>query len=135
MMFAVSAEGGKMKDCCIFEEKNLAKAFREADFEEVETLFHESGENPFGDEYDFTNRIVKCRKCGALCLEISRNEWAFPPFGDNYDTAYLPVESPEEARRIYAFSDWRRYIREVSNEFKGETWYRKDPEDISGSIS
>lgn len=119
-----------MKEYCIFEEKDLKQAFADADFETVETLYFDSGEDVFGDEYSYVDMLMRCRKCGALCLKIERNNWEFLPFGDNYDTLYAPVADLEDAKNIRChIKGQRRYIREISNEFRGESYFSFSPDD------
>lgn len=111
-----------MKDCCIFDVEDLKQAFHEADFEEIETFSVENGEDPFGGEFCYAETLVRCRKCGALCLKIERNSYEFLPWGDTYDTVYLPVAEREEAKKVNGFETRRRYIRETENEFRGVTY-------------
>lgn len=118
-----------MRECCIFKEKDLRKAFSEAEFEHVKTISYESGEDPFGDEYSNRTALVRCRRCGALCLEITKNVFGFGMNEDDYDTVYVPVADLAEAERIGACWYGHRYIRYHSREFAGEEYSSGGPDE------
>ena len=72
--------------------------------------------------------IVRCRKCGALCVEKTYSSFDLPPWGDEYRTEYMALDDEEEAERKGFFYSGHSYVRKVEKEFgKGECCMERIP--------